>query len=121
MIRTAFYILNFFNCFELVKNINIVRVTKIAVNIEQIIPIIASCKACVTNDTGFGHLAANLNVKCLMIFCDTPPAAYALWNPNNIKIVVPEGETIESTKHSTLGKSRISFSEVFEKSLELIS
>ena len=32
-----------------------------------------------------------------------------------------EGETIESTKHDTLGKHRVSFNEVFEKSLDLIS
>jgi len=89
-------------------------------NIEQMIPIFASCRCCISNDTGFGHLAANLNVQVLMIFCDSPASAYGLWNPN-IKIVVPEGETIESTKHDTLGKSRISFHEVFEKSLELIS
>ena len=89
-------------------------------NIEQIIPIFASCESCISNDTGFGHLAANLNVQVLMIFCDSPASAYGLWNPN-IKVVVPEGETIESTKHDTLGKSRISFHKVFEKSLELIS
>ena len=32
-------------------------------NIEQIIPIIASCNYYIGNDTGFGHLAANLNLK----------------------------------------------------------
>ena len=89
-------------------------------NIEQIIPIFASCESCISNDTGFGHLAANLNVKVLMIFCDSPASAYGLWNPN-IKVVVPVGETIESTKHDTLGNSRVSFHEVLEKSLELIS
>jgi len=89
-------------------------------NIEQIIPIFASCECCISNDTGFGHLAANLNVQVLMIFCDSPASSYGLWNPN-ITVVVPEGETIESTRHDTLGKYRVSFDEVFEKSLELIS
>ena len=89
-------------------------------NIEQIIPIFASCEFCISNDTGFGHLAANLNIQVLMIFCDSPASAYGLWNPN-IKIVVPDGETIESTKHDTLGKSRVSFHKAFEKALVLIS
>ena len=89
-------------------------------NIEQMIPIFASCGCCISNDTGFGHLAANLNVQVLMIFCDSPASSYGLWNPN-IKVVVPDGETIESTKHDTLGKHRVSFNEVFEKSLDLIS
>ena len=53
---------------------------------EQMIPIIASCPTYIGNDTGFGHLAANLSAKCLMIFCDSPPSAYGLWNPN-IKII----------------------------------
>ena len=89
-------------------------------NIEQMIPIFASCGCCISNDTGFGHLAANLNVQVLMIFCDSPASSYGLWNPN-IKVVVPEGETIESTKHNTRGKDKISFDEVLKKSLELIS
>ena len=89
-------------------------------NIEQMIPIFASCNACVSNDSGFGHLAANLGKKVVMVFCDTPVSAYGLWSPN-IKVVVPEGETIESTKHNTRGKSRVSFQTVFKKSLELIS
>ena len=88
-------------------------------NIEQIIPIIASCNYYIGNDTGFGHLAANLNLKCLMIFADTPPASYALWN-DNIKVVVPIGETIESCGHNTRGKDKISFDEVLKKSLILV-
>ena len=89
-------------------------------NMEEIIPIISSCSAYIGNDTGFGHLAANLNSKCLMIFCDSPPSAYGLWNPN-IKIIIPEGETIESCGHNTRGKDKVSFDEVLKKSLELIS
>ena len=89
-------------------------------SMEQIIPIIASCQYYIGNDTGFGHLSANLNSKCLMLFCDSPPSAYGLWNPN-IKIIVPSGETIESCGHNTRGKDKISFDEVFKKSLELIN
>jgi len=89
-------------------------------NMEQIIPIIASCKYYIGNDTGFGHVAANLNAKCLMIFVDSP-INYALWN-NNIKFILPVGETVESFRgHNARAKDKISFDEVLKKSLELIS
>ena len=39
----------------------------------------------------------------------------------NISIVVPEGETEETTTHDTLGKDKISFEKVYRKSLELLS
>ena len=89
-------------------------------NMEQIIPIIASCKYYIGNDTGFGHLSANLNLKSLMIFTDSP-INYALWN-NNIKFILPVGETIESFRgHNARAKDKISFDEVVKKSLELIN
>ena len=89
-------------------------------NIEEIIPIIASLKYYIGNDTGFGHLAANLNSKCLMIFVDSP-INYGLWN-NNIKFILPVGETVESFRgHNARAKDKISFDEVFKKSLELIN
>jgi len=89
-------------------------------DIEQIIPIIASCPYYIGGDTGAAHLSANLGSKCLMLFCDSPPSAYGLWN-QNIKIIVPSGETIESCGHNTRGKDKISFDEVLKKSLDLIS
>ena len=89
-------------------------------NIEEIIPIIASCKYYIGNDTGFGHLAANLNVKVLMIFCSSP-CNYGLWN-ENIKIILPIGETIESfIGYNANANHKISFDEVLKKSIELIS
>ena len=96
---------------------NCVSLSKL--DLEQIIPIIAACRFCVSNDSGPLHVSANLNLKCLAIFCDSPPSAYGLWNPN-IKIIVTTGETIESTKQNTLRKDKISFDEVLKKSLELI-
>jgi len=89
-------------------------------NIEQIIPIIAACRFYIGNDSGPLHISANLGLRCLAIFCDSPPSAYGLWNPN-IKIIVPTGKTIESTGHNTRGSKNISFAEVLEKSLKLIS
>ena len=89
-------------------------------DMEQIIPIIASCPYYIGGDTGAAHLSANLGSKCLILFCDSPPSAYGLWNPN-IKIIVPSGETIESCGHDTRGKDKISFDEVLKKSLDLIN
>ena len=97
---------------------NCVSLSKL--NLEQIIPIFAACRFYIGNDTGPLHISANLNLKCLAIFCDSPPSAYGLWNPN-IKIVVPAGKTIESTGHNTRGKDKISFDEVLEKSMDLIN
>ena len=97
---------------------NCVSLSKL--NLEQIIPIISACRFYIGNDTGPLHISANLNLKCLAIFCDSPPSAYGVWN-SNIKIVVPFGETIDSTGHDTLGKDKISFDGVLNKSLELIN
>ena len=88
--------------------------------LEQIIPIIAACKFYIGNDTGPLHISANLDLKCLAIFCDSPPAAYGVWN-SNIKIIVPNDETIESTGHNTRGKDSVAYSELLEKSIKLIS
>ena len=88
--------------------------------LAEIIPIISACQFYIGNDTGPLHISANLNLKCLSIFCDSPPSAYGVWNPN-IRIIVPIGENVQSTGHNTRGKDKISFDEVLKKSLELIS
>jgi len=97
---------------------NCVSLSKL--NLEQIIPIISACRFYIGNDTGPLHVSANIGLKCLSIFCDSPPSAYGLWN-SNIEIIVPAGENIESTGHNTLGKDKISFDEVLKKSIDLIS
>ncbi len=89
-----------------------------AMDIAETIPIIAACKYCISNDTGFGHISAGLGLKSLMLFIDSPPAAYGLYN-KNISIVVPEGETIETTTHDTLGT--ITVDKVLKKTLELMN
>ena len=97
---------------------NCVSLSKL--DLEKIIPIIAACRFYIGNDSGPLHLAANLGLQCLGIFTDSPPSAYGLWNPN-IRIIVPEGETVESCGHNTRGKDSVSYSELLEKSIELIS
>ena len=89
-----------------------------AMDIAETMPIIAACKYCVSNDTGFGHISAGLGLKSLMLFIDSPPAAYGLYN-KNISILVPEGETIETTTHDTMGT--ISVDEVLKNALELMN
>ena len=89
-----------------------------AMDIAETIPIIAACKYCISNDTGFGHISAGLGLKSLMLFIDSPPSAYGLYN-KNISIVVPEGETIETTTHDTMGT--ITVDKVLKKTLELMN
>ena len=50
---------------------------------------------------------------------DSPVKAYGKYS-KNISIIVPEGETEESTSHDTLGKDKISFEKVFNESIKLI-
>jgi len=87
-------------------------------NISEIMPIIAACSYNISNDTGFAHIASGLGLKCVVLFMDSPPLAYGVYS-KNISVIVPDGETIESTGHNTRGK--ISFEEVLKKSLELIN
>ena len=89
-----------------------------AMTIAEIIPIVATCRYCISNDTGFGHISAGLGLQSLMLFIDSPPTAYGLYT-KNISILVPEGETIETTTHDTLGT--ISVDEVLKNALELMN
>tara|TARA_B100001123_G_C15188883_1_gene978455 strand:- start:380 stop:1324 length:945 start_codon:yes stop_codon:yes gene_type:complete len=89
-------------------------------SIKEIKPIIAACNYGICNDTGFAHIASGLGLKCLVLFMDSPPAAYGAYS-KNISIIVPDGESIESCGHNTRGKDKISFDEVLKKSLELTS
>ena len=98
--------------------INCVSFSKM--NIAETMPIIAACQYYIGNDTGWGHISSGLNLKSLFLFCDSPPKAYAGY-ANNIFVVLPKGETIETCGHNTKGKDNILYEEVFKKSLELIN
>ena len=71
------------------------------------------------NDTGWLHISSALGIECLALFMDSPVEAYGKYS-DNINIIVPEGETEETTTHDTLGAEKISFEKVFDKSIELI-
>ena len=83
-------------------------------SIQEILPIIKSCDLYIGNDTGFMHISSALGIKSVSIFIDSPAYSYSGYS-DNIIAIVPIGETIESTTHDTLGKDKISFEEVFEK------
>jgi hypothetical protein len=51
---------------------------------------------------------------------DSPVMAYGKYS-KNISVVIPDGETEETTTHNTLGKDKISFKKVYIKALELLS
>ena len=88
--------------------------------IKDTLPIIKNCNLYIGNDTGWLHISAALELKCLALFMDSPAKAYGKYS-KNISIVVPEGETEDSTSHDTLGKDKISFDKVFQKTIELIN
>jgi heptosyltransferase-2 len=89
-------------------------------SIQETLPVIKNCNFYIGNDTGWLHIASALNIKCLALFMDSPVQAYGKYS-KNISVIVPEGETEESTTHDTLGKDKINFQEVLNKSIELLN
>ncbi len=88
--------------------------------INETLPIIKNCDLYIGNDTGWLHISSALNIKCLALFMDSPVQAYGKYS-NNINLIVPEGETEETTTHDTLGAGKISFEKVLKKSIELLN
>ena len=74
-------------------------------------PLIKNCSLYIGNDTGWLHISSGLGVKCVALFMDSPVQAYGKYS-KNINIIVPEGETEETTTHDTLGANRISFDQL---------
>ena len=83
-------------------------------SIQEILPIIKNCDLYTGNDTSFMHISSALGIKCIGIFVDSPAYSYSGYS-DNIEAIVPEGETVVSTTHDTLGKDKISFDEVLRK------
>tara|TARA_B100001559_G_scaffold318075_1_gene324466 strand:- start:1301 stop:2260 length:960 start_codon:yes stop_codon:yes gene_type:complete len=88
--------------------------------INEAMPIIKNCNLYIGNDTGWLHISSALNVKCLALFMDSPVLAYGKYS-EKIEVIVPEGETEETTTHDTLGAEKISFNKVLNKSIELLT
>ena len=85
-----------------------------SLSIQEILPIIKNCDLYVGNDTSFMHISSALGINSIGIFVDSPAYSYSGYS-DKIIAIVPQGETLESTTHDTLGKDKISFEEVFEK------
>ena len=88
--------------------------------IGETLPIIKNCDLYIGNDTGWLHISSALNIKCLALFMDSPVQAYGKYS-KNIDIIVPDGETEETTTHDTLGAEKISFDKVLDKSIYLLT
>ena len=88
--------------------------------ISETLPIIKNCNLYIGNDTGWLHVSSALGVKCLALFMDSPVQAYGKYS-KNIEVIVPEGETEETTTHDTLGADKISFEKVFNNSIKLLN
>ena len=89
-------------------------------NIRETIPIIKNCNLYIGNDTGWLHISCALGLKCLALFMDSPVMAYGKYS-KNISVIIPEGETEETTTHNTAGKERISFKKVYDETIKLLS
>ena len=88
--------------------------------ISETLPIIKNCNLYIGIDTGWLHISSALGVKSLALFMDSPVQAYGKYS-KHIEVIVPEGETDETTTHDTLGADKISFEKVFDKSIELLN
>ena len=88
--------------------------------IKDTLPIIKNCDLYIGNDTGWLHIASALGIKCLAIFTDSPVKAYGKYS-SNISVIIPEGETEDTTTHNTLGKNKISFKEVYESTIKMLN
>ena len=88
--------------------------------ISEAMPIIKNCNLYIGNDTGWLHISSSLGLKCLALFMDSPVQAYGKYS-KNINVIVPEGQTEQTTTHDTLGAEKISFEKVFNKSIELLN
>ena len=88
--------------------------------ISEAMPLIKNCNLYIGNDTGWLHISSALSIKCLALFMDSPVQAYGKYS-KNIEVIVPEGETEETTTHDTLGADKISFEKVFNVSIKLLN
>ena len=73
----------------------------------------------ISNDTSWSHIAVSLKVKTLTLFMDSPIMAYGRYS-SRMFTIEPVGEK-DTTTHDTLGKDKISFEEVYNKSIEMLS
>ena len=124
-IKCKFYIAGGKNDIDLINKFKNSNVGKNAFSFEKMtikesLQIISDCDLYIGNDTGWAHISVALKVKALTIFCDSPVAAYGSYSSKMIT-VEPEGVLKGATTHDTLGKDKISFDEVYNKSIQMLN
>ena len=65
-------------------------------------------------------MSCALSLKYVALFMDSPVLAYGKYS-DKISVVVPDGETEETTTHNTRGKDKISVDQVFLKTIKLLN
>ena len=87
-----------------------------SLSIEEIMPIIKSCKLYVGNDTGFMHLSAGLNIPAIGLFGDTP-LSYANYTKNILPIIP---ENFKTVGHNSMAMNKITVGQVLNEVKKLI-
>ena len=123
-IKCKFYLAGGKNDIDLINKFKSSDVGKNSVsfedlNIKETLPIIKNMNLMISNDTSWSHIAVSLKVKTLTLFMDSPVMAYGRYSSRMVTIE-PVGEK-DSTTHDTLGKDKISFEEVYNKSIEMLN
>ena len=90
-----------------------------SLGIKETLPIIKKIDLMISNDTSWSHIAVSLKIKTLTLFMDSPVMAYGRYSSRMVTIE-PVGEK-NTTTHDTLGKDKISFDEVYKKSIEMLN
>ena len=123
-IKCKFYLAGGKNDIDLINKFKSSDVGKNSVsfedlNIKETLPIIKNMNLMISNDTSWSHIAVSLKVKTITLFMDSPVMAYGRYSSRMVTIE-PVGEK-DSTTHDTLGKDKISFEEVYNKSIEMLN
>ena len=123
-IKCKFYLAGGKNDIDLINKFKSSDVGKNSVsfedlNIKETLPIIKNMNLMISNDTSWSHIAVSLKVKTITLFMDSPVMAYGRYSSRMVTIE-PVGEK-DSTTHDTLGKDKISFDEVYNKTIEMLN
>ena len=124
-IKCKFYIAGGKNDIDLINQFKNSDIGKHCISFEKLsiketLPIINNVDLYIGNDTGWAHIAVALKVKTLTIWTDSPIAAYGFYS-SRMSSIEPVGIEKGTTTHNTLGKDKISFEEVYNKSIQMLN
>ena len=123
-IKCKFYLAGGKNDIDLINEFKNSDVGKNSISFEKLsiretLPIIKNMNLMISNDTSWSHIAVALKVRTLTLFMDSPVMAYGRYSSRMVT-VEPEGKK-DTTTHDTLGKDKISFDEVYNQSIQMLS